>query len=134
MARFLRDGFRYLNSDMVHFCSALKITNKDSYVTFYPTFDIKETWRPGDVVPDILIADNCDDPIKLVNQYKHLAEHTANWNVKKVFITAIPMSNVADNEHEFYDVLGKKNVKIFRWGLNCGPRLSKEFLKGGIKG
>lgn len=129
MARFLCDEFRYLNSDKVHFRSALKITNldKDSCVTFYPTFDIKEAWRPGDVVPDILIADNCDDPIRFVGQHKYYNDHFANWNVKKVFITAIPMSNVC--EQKFYDMLGKKNVKIFRWGLNCGPRLPKEFIR-----
>lgn len=124
MAEFLYEESLHLNSDR-----NLKTANldKDSRVIFYPTFDIKEAWRYGDVVPDILIADNCDDPVRFVGQHKYSTDHFANWNVKKVFITAIPMSNVC--EQEFYDMLGKKNVKIFRWGLNCGPRLPKEFIR-----
>ena len=124
MAEFLYEESLHLNSDRN---SKIANSDKDSRVIFYPTFDIKEAWRYGDVVPDILIADNCDDPVRFVGQHKYSTDHFANWNVKKVFITAIPMSNVC--EQEFYDMLGKKNVKIFRWGLNCGPRLPKEFIR-----
>lgn len=106
---------------------ALKIWNINSRITFFPTFDIAKAYPPGSDIPDILIADECDDPVKLIAQNDYLANHYPNWKVNKLFITATPTTNI--DKKMLYETIGKDRVKIYRWGLHCGPRIPRKLLK-----
>lgn len=104
-----------------------QIWNENSRITFFPTFDIEKAYLPGSDIPDILIADECDDPVKLIMQNDYLANHYMNWKVKKIFITATPATNI--DKKMMHETIGKDRVKIYRWGLHCGPRIPRKLLK-----
>lgn len=104
-----------------------QIKNENSRITFFPTFDIAKAYPPGFAIPDILIADECDDPLKLVMQNDYLVNYYPNWKVNKLFITATPTTNI--DKKMFYEAIGKDRVKIYRWGLHCGPRIPRKLLK-----
>lgn len=104
-----------------------QIKNKNSRITFFPTFDIVKAYLPGSNIPDILIADECDDPVKLIMQNDYLANHYPNWKVKKIFITATPTTNI--DKKILYEAIGKNRMKIYRWGLHCGPRIPRKLLE-----
>ena len=106
---------------------ALKIWNMNSRITFFPTFDIAKAYPPGSDIPDILIADECDDPVKLIAQNDYLANYYPTWKVNKLFITATPTTNI--DKKMLYEAIGKDRVKIYRWGLYCGPRIPRKLLK-----
>lgn len=112
---------------LVKYIMALKIWNMNSRITFFPTFDIAKAYPPGSDIPDILIADECDDPVKLIEQNDYLANHYPNWKVNKLFITATPTTNI--DKKMLYETFGKDRVKIYRWGLHCGPRIPRKLLK-----
>jgi len=105
----------------------LQIKNENSRITFFPTFDIAKAYLPGSDIPGILIADDCDDPVKLIAQNDYLANHQPNWKVKKIFITATPTTNI--DKKMLYEAIGKDRVKIYRWGLHCGPRIPRKLLE-----
>lgn len=104
-----------------------QIKNENSRITFFPTFDIAKAYPPGSDIPDILIAGECDEPLKLIAQNDYLANHYPNWNVNKLFITATPTTNI--DKKMLYKTIGKDRVKIYRWGLHCGPRIPRKLLK-----
>ena len=104
-----------------------QIKNENSRITFFPTFDIAKAYLPDSDIPDILIADDCDDPVKLIMQNDYLANHYPNWKVNKLFITATPTTNI--DKKMLYEAIGKDRVKIYRWGLHCGPRIPRKLLK-----
>lgn len=106
---------------------ALKFWNMNSEITFFPTFDIAKAYPPGFNIPEILIADECDAPVKLIMQNDYLANHYPNWKVNKLFITATPTTNI--DKKMLYEAIGKDRVKIYRWGLHCGPRIPRKLLK-----
>lgn len=105
----------------------LQIKNGNSRITFFPTFDIFKAYLPGFDIPDILIADECDAPLKLIRHNDFLANHYPNWKVNKLFITATPTTNI--DKKMLYETIGKDRVKIYRWGLHCGPRIPRKLLK-----
>lgn len=104
-----------------------QIKNENSRITFFPTFDIAKAYPLDFTIPDILIADECDDPVKFIAYNDYLANHYTNWKVKKIFITATPTTNI--DKKMMYETIGKDRVKIYRWGLHCGPRITRKLLK-----
>lgn len=127
IARWMCSEFRCQIGVTEHSAMPLKIWNQNSRITFFPTFDIAKAYSPGSDIPDILIADECDDPVKFIAQNDYLANHYPNWKVKKIFITATPTTNI--DKKMLYETIGKDRVKIYRWGLHCGPRIPRKFLK-----
>ena len=132
-AIWMYNEFRYQIGVTKCSVMALKLRSMNSRITFFPTFEISKAYPPGSDIPDILIADECDDPVKLIEQNDYLANHYPNWKVNKLFITATPTTNI---DKRCCTKPSEKTRKIYRWGLHCGPRiprkLLKEMKKGGI--
>lgn len=127
IARWMCNEFRCHLGVTDRSAMPLKIWNQNSRITFFPTFDIAKAYLPGSDIPDILIADECDDPVKFIARNDYIANHSANWSTKKIFITATPTTNI--DKEMLYEAIGKDRVKIYRWGLHCGPRIPRKLLK-----